>query len=210
MTDDGRTARRQSRRGPDLRCRAGAARPAGDLADRRAGEGAAASVLEIDVLREEGGTALAAVRGEIDVQTADTLRDRLAALHAAGHLVVVLDFTAVPFCDAAGLGALVAAHNRVAERGGRIRLVGVRPAQRRLLRITGLHRLFPLYENVEDALAGRAPAKPAKPSKGARPATSKAPKASKASKTSKAARTSPRTSSGRSKPAAPSTAAPHA
>lgn len=100
-----------------------------------------------------GDTAVAAVSGEIDLRTADTLRARLVELHASGPRRLVADFTAVPFCDAAGLGALVAARNQIAAGGGEIVLAGVRPAQLRLLRITGLHRLFAVYPRVRDALA---------------------------------------------------------
>ncbi|XVQ07950.1 STAS domain-containing protein [Spirillospora sp. CA-255316] len=155
MTDDGRTTgrtsgrQRHARRAPDLRCRSGGPRPVRDSAFP-----ACPPLLEVEAVETRGDTALAEVRGEIDLQTADLLRTRLTALHAAGHRHLVVDFAAVPFCDAAGLGALVAVHNRVAAEGGEVRLARVRPAQRKLLRITGLHRVFSLYEDVEDALAG--------------------------------------------------------
>jgi anti-anti-sigma factor len=158
MTDDGRTARRHARRVPDLRCRAGAPRPARDRAAGGAPPLAGADgCFEIEAVRAEGDAAVAAVRGEIDVRTADVLRARLTELHSRGHRNLVVDFTEVAFCDAAGLGALVAVHNRVSADGGGVRLAGVRPAQRKLLRITGLHRVFGLHEDVEGALAAAAP-----------------------------------------------------
>ncbi|MFB4319378.1 STAS domain-containing protein [Actinomadura sp. 21ATH] len=161
MTDDGRAARRRARRAPDLRCRAGAPRPA-----RGRAAGPAGSAFRTDddgcfgvtVVRASGDTAVAAVHGEIDLRTADELRGRLTELHAAGHRNLVVDFAGVSFCDAAGLGALVAAHNRAAAAGGGVRLSRVRPAQRRLLNVTGLHRVFGLYDGVEDALAAAAAA----------------------------------------------------
>lgn len=159
MTDDGRTARRYARRAPDLRCHAGTPRPAGGRGG--AGEPAGQDVrtvdgLEVGVVVAGGGTAVAAVRGEIDLNTADVLRGWLAELQAAGHGNLVVDFAGVAFCDAAGLGALVAAHNRAAADGGALRLSRVRPAQRRLLRVTGLHRVFGLYDDIDGALAAAA------------------------------------------------------
>ncbi|MFC5746680.1 STAS domain-containing protein [Actinomadura rugatobispora] len=157
MTDDGRTTgrtgrgvQRHARRAPELRCRSGGARPVRDPACPGGG-----LLLEVEAVETRGAAVLAEVRGEIDLQTADLLRTRLTALHAAGHRHLVVDFAAVPFCDAAGLGALVAVHNRVSADGGEVRLARVRPAQRKLLRITGLHRVFPVYEDVEDALAAQ-------------------------------------------------------
>ncbi|OLT33056.1 hypothetical protein BJF79_35340 [Actinomadura sp. CNU-125] len=105
----------------------------------------------MDVARVHGDTAVVAVTGEIDLHTADTLRARLVALHATGLRHLVVDFGGVAFCDATGLGSLVAAHNEISADGGRISLARVRPAQRRLLRITGLHRLFPLHNDPDEA-----------------------------------------------------------
>ena len=156
MIDDGRTGRRHDRRGPALRCRAahGRARPGRDhipAADRPGGAG---PLLTAEVVETRGRAATVAVAGEIDLQTADLLRDRLLDLADAGYRTLVVDFGAVVFCDAAGLGALVAAHNRVASAGGEIRLAAVRPAQRKLLRVTGLHRVFPLDDGPGAALGG--------------------------------------------------------
>jgi anti-sigma B factor antagonist len=104
------------------------------------------------VVRRDGAVAVVAIGGEIDVQTAGRLRSDLLELIDRGHLDVVADFDAVRFCDAAGLGALVAAGNRLREKGGTLRLARVRPAQRRILRITRLDELFPTYDTVDEAL----------------------------------------------------------
>jgi len=167
MTEEFRPARRAGRRAPEVRCRTAA--PTGSGAPAAAPRAPAGSVraaaaeaaldagpetgLEVAATRVRGDTAVAAVSGEIDLRTADTLRARLVEVHASGPRGLVADFTAVPFCDAAGLGALVAARNQIAAGGGEIVLAGVRPAQLRLLHITGLHRLFAVYRDVRDALA---------------------------------------------------------
>ncbi|MBT2213989.1 STAS domain-containing protein [Actinomadura sp. NEAU-AAG7] len=171
MTEETRAARRPGRRGPEFRCRAGV--PAGAAASTvpaasavsaegapaarpgAAGPAVTAAVgtgLTIETAQVRGDTAVAAVTGEIDLHTADTLRARLIEMYGAGFRRLVVDFAAVPFCDAAGLGALVAAHNQVSASGGEIVLAGVRPAQLRLLRITGLHRLFALHPDADRAL----------------------------------------------------------
>ncbi|MFC0040131.1 STAS domain-containing protein [Actinomadura rayongensis] len=173
MADDRTTAeRRTARRGPGaVRCRAGALAPGEPGYDagfdpgldtgRDAGDDAGTVPwatwtrpgLEIATERVRDGVVVASVSGEIDLHTADRLRARLIGLHAAGRRSVVVDFAGVPFCDAAGLGALVAAHNDVVARGGAIRLARMRPAQERLVRITGLHRLFPVHATLDEAVA---------------------------------------------------------
>lgn len=110
-------------------------------------------MLDVEIVRTSGDAILVAVRGELDLQTADRLRARLIGLQSVGYRVVVIDLAGVPFCDAAGLGALVAAHNRALAAGGEVRLARVRPAQRRLLRVTGLDKVFGLYDDGDEALA---------------------------------------------------------
>ncbi|GAA4635619.1 anti-sigma factor antagonist BldG [Actinoallomurus vinaceus] len=103
------------------------------------------------VVRRDGAVAVVAVGGEIDVQTAGRLRADLLTLIDGGHIHLVVDFEAVRFCDAAGLGVLVAVANRLREKGGTLCLARVRPAQRRILRITRLDELFPTYDTVDEA-----------------------------------------------------------
>ncbi|MFV2176096.1 STAS domain-containing protein [Actinomadura sp. LOL_016] len=140
-------AGRAGRPGPEIRCTGTAV-----LAPPRdPGAPAALPGLEIDVARVHADAAVVTVSGEIDLHTADTLRARLVSLHASGLRRLVVDFAGVLFCDATGLGALVAVHNEITADGGRIALARVRPAQRRLLRITGLHRLFTVHNDPDEA-----------------------------------------------------------
>jgi anti-anti-sigma factor len=104
-----------------------------------------------DILRAGGGIVVAEVAGEIDLRTSGILRKRLFELGDAGFSRIIIDFDNVRFCDAGGLGVLVAAQNRLRDRGGAISLACVRPAQRRLLRIAGLEARFALYDSVAEA-----------------------------------------------------------
>lgn len=112
-----------------------------------------ANALRVELASLEGGAAVVAVAGEIDLRTAMTLRDHLTAVIQAGFGSIVVDFQHVRFCDSSGLNTLVILDNRVQAEGGGIWLAGVRPAQHRLFQITGLDRRFPLCHRVEDAVA---------------------------------------------------------
>lgn len=109
--------------------------------------------LTVRVVHRDSASAVVEIVGEIDVHTVGELRTILMALAGEGRINIVADFAGVRFCDAAGLGALVAVNNRVARGGGALRLIGVRPAQRRILQITRLDQLFRRYDSVDDALA---------------------------------------------------------
>ncbi|HYN94583.1 MAG TPA: SigB/SigF/SigG family RNA polymerase sigma factor [Pilimelia sp.] len=82
------------------------------------------------------------VRGEVDRDTAGSLRDALvAAVRSAGNRAVRVDFGHVPFIDAAGIAALVAAEE--AGRAAHVPVAVYRPAAhvRRVLVTAGLGRL---------------------------------------------------------------------
>ena len=72
------------------------------------------------------------LHGEIDIQTHDALDEALAGLVGPGD--VRLDLTGLEFCDAAGLGAMVALTDRVGQ-GGRLVLDGVGPQLRKMLSV---------------------------------------------------------------------------
>lgn len=109
--------------------------------------------LKVTPMADLGGAVVVQVAGEIDMRSAPLLRERLTeASDEAGGGDVIADFAAVEFCDATGLGALVAVQNRFADRGARLRLARVRPAQRRILRITRLDGPFLLHEAEAEAI----------------------------------------------------------
>lgn len=114
--------------------------------------GGARRDLTATVVHRDSASAVVEIAGEIDVRTVGELRTNLLTLADGGLAHIVADFGGVRFCDAAGLGALVAVNNRLTENGGTLRLIGVRPAQRRILQITRLDRLFQPYDGVDDAL----------------------------------------------------------
>ncbi|MDA0637596.1 STAS domain-containing protein [Nonomuraea sp. MCN248] len=90
------------------------------------------------------GVVTVAVAGELDLASRELLRAHLFELMDAvarpGR--IVLELGALTFIDAAGLGALVAVHERARQREALLTLTGVPPMTARLIRITGLDRHF--------------------------------------------------------------------
>ncbi|MBO2457472.1 STAS domain-containing protein [Actinomadura sp. LCR2-06] len=93
------------------------------------------------------------VHGEIDVFTADALRDQaISAAASLARLRIVLDLDQVTFCDSSGLNALVALWKSVRARGGD--LVVARPPEvcRRILARTGLDAHIGVSPTLRHAL----------------------------------------------------------
>jgi len=80
--------------------------------------------------------------GEIDLESSPRLREALLAIAGSGETRVVVDMTHVTFMDSTGLSALVGPLKRFRRAGGEITLRSPTRAVRKVLEITGLHRVF--------------------------------------------------------------------
>jgi anti-sigma B factor antagonist len=89
---------------------------------------------------------------EIDVTNAAGLRAAMSEAVGAGSALVIVDMSRTRFCDSAGLNALVAAHRRAWAEGGEARLVIVAAAIVRVVALTGVDRVVPIYTSLEDGL----------------------------------------------------------
>jgi len=95
------------------------------------------SELELERATDMAGGPTIRVCGEVDMATAPQLREVLDAAVDAADGDVVLDCAELAFLDSSGIGVLVAARNRLGDRG---ELVLDSPPDnvRRVLEITGV------------------------------------------------------------------------
>lgn len=119
--------------------------------DARAARCAATArpALEMSLRSIGCGHARLRLSGELDVASAGDLDAALCAQLAAGRRVIEIDAAGLRFCDAAGLGVLVAAQRGCQAIGGRLHLIAVPPAIARLLSITGLTGLLPRLDSPD-------------------------------------------------------------
>ncbi len=108
--------------------------------------------LSVEV-RTVGDCTVVDVDGEVDVYTAPRLREKLTEVAGAGKHHLVIDLDAVDFLDSTGLGVLVGALKRVRAEDGFVRLVCNTERLLKILRITGLSKVFAMYDSVEDAVS---------------------------------------------------------
>ncbi len=93
------------------------------------------------------------VAGEIDVLSAPVLRSRLDDQIRAGNNRLVIDLSEVRFMDSMGLGVLVGRLKFVRIHRGTIVLAGPSERVRRVFDITGLDKVFDIYDSVPSAIA---------------------------------------------------------
>lgn len=102
-------------------------------------------------VRHHGHAYVLAVTGEIDLNTAPQLRGALDAALRTEPAILIIDLTDVGFLGSTGLTALVIAHQDAATT--QLRVVA-NPTAHRLMQITGLDTVLPLFPTLDHALDG--------------------------------------------------------
>jgi len=111
-------------------------------------------------LAADGTTTVVAVEGELTIFNSPGFKSTLAAAMQRRPGAVVVDLTGCTFIDSSGLNAL--AHADELRDGGipRVSLVVAHPHLLRLLELTHLDRLLPVYGSRDAALSGNASSLP--------------------------------------------------
>ena len=99
------------------------------------------------------GVTVVPVHGEVDLATADRMRDRLLqAAHASRCDCLVVDMSGLDFFDASGVSALVSVFRTLTAEGRHVVLAEPAPIAARVLEALGMGRLFEIYPILEMAL----------------------------------------------------------
>lgn len=117
---------------------------------------AATKTMQIETYERQGVTVVEPREGRLDAEVAGDLRAALLAAVERGTRRLIIDLQAVEFIDSSGLGALVSALKRLKQLDptGDIRLAQVQPPVLAVLEIIRLHRVFPPFPSVDEALRG--------------------------------------------------------
>jgi anti-sigma B factor antagonist len=99
-----------------------------------------------------GGMHVFELIGSLDIATAPTVRAALLEASERGDHRLIVDLTKLEFLDSTGLGALIGGQRRAKEFDGDVRLVATEGQILRLLRITGLLKVFSVYPTLDAAL----------------------------------------------------------
>jgi anti-sigma B factor antagonist len=111
-----------------------------------------------DQLRGDGEPTVVRMPAEIDLTNADEIRQTLRAAASRGAMVLIIDMSETTFCDSAGVQAIIDAYNEVDARNQnaatRTQLRLVATAVLRVITLTGIDQLIPVYSTLEAALLG--------------------------------------------------------
>jgi anti-sigma B factor antagonist len=108
---------------------------------------------EVSETTLDGDVTRVAVKGELDIDTARQLQERLDEMGENEGQAVVLDLAECLFLDSIGLATILRAARNLQARGGGLKIVCTRPNILRLFELTTLNQTLPVYDSVPEALA---------------------------------------------------------
>jgi anti-sigma B factor antagonist len=108
--------------------------------------------LQIETRYPREGVALLRTEGELDVYTSPQLKQTLVDLMSRGVTRFILDLNGVEYVDSTGLGVLIGALRRAADRDGCLKLLCDNSRVRRIFEITGLTKVFDICASEAEAL----------------------------------------------------------
>ena len=93
-----------------------------------------------------GNNLVISLNAELDHHLAEEMRQVIDdVIDKRGVTHIVFDFTKVDFMDSAGIGLIMGRYKKVMDKGD-ITIVGVRESVKRILLISGLHKIVNIYE----------------------------------------------------------------
>ncbi len=101
-------------------------------------------------LREEQGTLIVSLTGEVDLDHSPTARQVLLDCVAQKKKVLV-DLAAVTYIDSSGVASLVEAFQRAKKNGTGFALMLLSPATLRVIKLARLDKVFTIYDSLSDA-----------------------------------------------------------
>lgn len=104
-------------------------------------------------MEERGAVMLLVVREErLDAHNSGDLKAQMLKLFEEGKTSLVIDLQDVRFVDSSGLGALVSGFKNASSRNGNLKLSGLQLQVKSMFELTRLHRVFEIFNDVEEAL----------------------------------------------------------
>ncbi len=94
------------------------------------------------------------VSGRMDAESAPQFEQNCRAWIAEGHTSLVLDLGDLAYVSSMGLRSFLAIAKALQGKGGALRICRLAGLVKQVFEITGLTKVFPVYESVESALMG--------------------------------------------------------
>lgn len=102
--------------------------------------------------RVENRSVIIAVEGELDIATAEDLREHIQVAIDDHGPWLILDLSALNFMDSSGLNVIINAYRTVRDTDGALALAALNERVTKVVRLVGLHRQVPVHKTVSTAI----------------------------------------------------------
>ena len=108
--------------------------------------------MPIESRQLESGVAVVAISGRLSLGAeVERLDAAVSQLVKQDQKKVILDLTALEYCDSAGVGMLVSCLTKVKKAGGEMRTAGANQRIQRILKMTGVDSLMSMFGSLNEA-----------------------------------------------------------
>ena len=99
------------------------------------------------------GVLVVVLTGELDLNSAERYREAIDdAIVRTDAKYLVFDLSEVTFIDSSGLGMMLGRYKKIEQKGGRSAMCGICPRLSRMIEVSGLRKLMPVYGTKEEAI----------------------------------------------------------
>ncbi|MCY6483585.1 anti-sigma F factor antagonist [Clostridium aestuarii] len=103
--------------------------------------------------KNKGDKLIVYMIGELDHHSAEEVRNKVDdRVEREGCNKLIMDFSGVTFMDSSGIGVVIGRYKKLSSRHGRLSVTKVNGAVKRVFELSGMFKIIPLYDSVEQAL----------------------------------------------------------
>lgn len=106
--------------------------------------------IELKMIRN---TLIIRLQGEFDLVNAENIRSLIdEKLQEKQINNLILNLNKVSFVDSSGLGVILGRYKKVKANNGQMYIVGAQPVVKKILTLSGINKLIPLFSNEREVL----------------------------------------------------------
>ena len=96
---------------------------------------------------------IVSAKGDIDSHNASSIREQIdLRISHEGIRKIIFDFSNLDFMDSSGIGIIIGRYKLMSAVGGEVCIVATKPTLKKLLCLSGVHRIINIYPSLEDAI----------------------------------------------------------
>lgn len=105
-------------------------------------------------LSKRGTTLIIGVYGELDHHSAEYVRQKVdSEIMRSSTKNIIFDFTKLSFMDSSGIGVIMGRFKNIQKLNGKSVIVNANEQIKRLLEMSGILRIIPMYNTLDEAVA---------------------------------------------------------